>query len=146
MNHNETSPEPSKTDQEIAEQALAEIKQGHKGQWVVNIRYEFTRAIILSAITKSKRVSPSGEGEVQHHSAGALRPKDWLLSGGGGYEGTGDLRGVEYTGFGLVDMLGAYREYLEEFSDTQFALAHRVPQSPNESQAACSGSVSPKET
>lgn len=43
-----------------------------------------------------------------------LSPKDWLFSGGGGFEDN-DLAGHSFTAYGLVDMLESYKEYLEEF-------------------------------
>lgn len=60
MNHNETGHEPSKTDQEIARECAEGIISINlpDDDWID----EATKGI-LSALTKSKRVSLSGEGE-----------------------------------------------------------------------------------
>lgn len=45
-----------------------------------------------------------------------MTARDWLINGGGGYEGGADgLRASTWTSEGLVSMLEAYEEDLAEF-------------------------------
>ncbi len=47
-----------------------------------------------------------------------LSPRAWIINGGGGFEdGEDGLRAATFSGEGLIDMLEAYREYLNEFNN-----------------------------
>lgn len=52
---------------------------------------------------------------MQHGLSKAEEPREWLLKGGGGFEGGEDgLRATTVSGEGLIDYLESYREYLSE--------------------------------